>query len=265
MLFNFRLRPVCDIDPFGDCTLHWYGLTDGWYWISVGDDELFRYNRQFLETWTPPPAQPYVDYHIGRLWEDLLAILPNVLDPVPSGLADKVAPAAEWKDWLNRAREWTPDSDDDHACDLWYSASAWWALRRLDTGYLRWAPHVWFWRVGDRVNIRWDNSDAVENGVTVWQTVSGEVSLSLSDFLREVNGFHGRFMTGMARRVEEACHHWERSDVYIDFATLASEHPQRAQGLARSLNMPPGTGQEHNWAEIVEAIDKLDTLMKSAG
>ena len=30
---------------------HWFALTDGWFWIEVGDQELFRYSQQILEYW----------------------------------------------------------------------------------------------------------------------------------------------------------------------------------------------------------------------
>ena len=39
MLFEFVLRPLEEVQPWGvdEPTLHWFGLTDGWYWIEAGD------------------------------------------------------------------------------------------------------------------------------------------------------------------------------------------------------------------------------------
>lgn len=45
MLFNFMLRPTAEIAPWGtpdNPTLSWFGLSDGWYWISIAGDEIFR-------------------------------------------------------------------------------------------------------------------------------------------------------------------------------------------------------------------------------
>lgn len=46
-LFQFELRQLDQIQPWGapdDPNLHWFGLTDGWYWIQVGEDRLFEYS-----------------------------------------------------------------------------------------------------------------------------------------------------------------------------------------------------------------------------
>ena len=55
MLFNFRLKNTEDIAPWstpskGDAlSLHWFGLTDGWFWIDIGGQQLFRYSQQILD------------------------------------------------------------------------------------------------------------------------------------------------------------------------------------------------------------------------
>jgi hypothetical protein len=44
MLFNFRLRPLDQVIPWGDPeapTFHWFGLSDGEYWIEAGGTTLF--------------------------------------------------------------------------------------------------------------------------------------------------------------------------------------------------------------------------------
>jgi hypothetical protein len=45
MLFNFQLHPLEDTAPWGhegDYHLGWFGLTDSFYWLNVGEQELFR-------------------------------------------------------------------------------------------------------------------------------------------------------------------------------------------------------------------------------
>lgn len=52
MLFRFRLRPVADVMAWGDAEnqhLHWFGLTDGWYWLDAGGSELFRYDAALVD------------------------------------------------------------------------------------------------------------------------------------------------------------------------------------------------------------------------
>jgi hypothetical protein len=96
MLFNFELRPINEIAPWRPVSapdartpeylryphIGWFQLTDGWYWIETGQGELFCYSQAHLEIWKEKyPGHPwtesrYVDYHVVRLWEDLLDMLP---------------------------------------------------------------------------------------------------------------------------------------------------------------------------------------------
>jgi hypothetical protein len=43
-IFHFRLRELSAIQPWGqdDPYLSWFSLTDGWYWLTLGGQELFR-------------------------------------------------------------------------------------------------------------------------------------------------------------------------------------------------------------------------------
>ena len=45
MIFHFRLRDIDAIAPWGSPahpTLSWFGLSDGWYWLTLDGQELFR-------------------------------------------------------------------------------------------------------------------------------------------------------------------------------------------------------------------------------
>jgi len=69
--FRFRLRPITEVSPWGpDRRLHWFGLTDGWYWIEIDGLELLRYTPQTVQRWIgdgPAASTPYVDYYVVRL------------------------------------------------------------------------------------------------------------------------------------------------------------------------------------------------------
>ena len=50
MLIDFTLLPLAMVQPWGrpdNLSLHWFGLTDGQYWIEVGENKLFE--RQYLD------------------------------------------------------------------------------------------------------------------------------------------------------------------------------------------------------------------------
>jgi hypothetical protein len=53
MRVEFRLRALGEIAPWHDGDgshphLGWFGLTDGWYWIGLGEVELFRFSPAIL-------------------------------------------------------------------------------------------------------------------------------------------------------------------------------------------------------------------------
>ncbi|WP_370584974.1 DUF5984 family protein [Micromonospora sp. ANENR4] len=42
--FRFELYPLDEVSPWGrgQPRLHWFGLTEGWYWLEAGGQELLR-------------------------------------------------------------------------------------------------------------------------------------------------------------------------------------------------------------------------------
>src|SRR4051812_35106988 len=95
-LFNFVLRSPEQITQWAK-SLHWFGLTDGWYWLHLGDQEVPRSVKRSAEA---PDGLSYVDYNVVRLWEDLLDILPEILEPVPPDVAALTSKADSWREEL---------------------------------------------------------------------------------------------------------------------------------------------------------------------
>ncbi|WP_123601984.1 DUF5984 family protein [Micromonospora sp. Llam0] len=46
--FQFQLRPLDQVHPWGrdKQTLHWFGLTEGWYWLDLNGHQLLRYSAE---------------------------------------------------------------------------------------------------------------------------------------------------------------------------------------------------------------------------
>ncbi len=147
-LFNFQLRAFADIMPFNDHEepfLHWFGLTDGWYWLQMNEnDEFFRYSTDLLAHWEKnypedPTLLPYADYYVVRLWEDILEI------------EDK-----------------GEEEEDEEMWETYLQATMWWHERLLDTGYLTASPHLWFWNDGHSIHGFWDNSQLCIENIPAW-------------------------------------------------------------------------------------------------
>ena len=269
MLFDFELRPLEDIAPWSSLSLgsgeslHWFGLTDGFYWLDTGAGELFRYSDALVKHWaqTYPNATvcSYVDYQVARLWEDILYMLPSVLEPIPDDLATHIRPEglwgtdAGWDHWTSRAFEWADRQEDKTAWDELESAFRWWSDRRLDAGHLTTKPDVWFWREDD-LHIRWDNSDRLIDGVPAWASAAGHVSLSVPDFLAEVGSFNDRLMRQMAERVEAIQRHWSRPEMHIDREGLVKDHQYRSTLLDSALARTPQT----DWDAVRTALSEME-------
>jgi len=91
MLFNFKLTPLRDVVPWGVAgdspTLHWFGLTDGQYWIDVGGQRLFEYNAAVRHAGDPACCA----YQVARLVEDVNDMTPAVLKPVHADSAARIS------------------------------------------------------------------------------------------------------------------------------------------------------------------------------
>lgn len=248
-LFAFKLRDVDEIVPWGRSdalSLGWFGLTDGWYWMNVGQEQLFVGRDQ-------GSGPTYVDYQVVRLWEDVLDLLPAALEPVPGEIAALLEPGNDWLSWYGRACDWATDSGKRELLD---TATGWATRRWLDTGHLVAGPNVWFCRVEDRGLVLWDNRNRVQDGKPIWKATSGRLELPIDDFHAEVSGFHDRLMHAMSERVMAARDSWTRKDVRVDVPQLADEQRDRQTWLANALRRA-AVLEPTDWEAVAEGIQAL--------
>jgi Family of unknown function (DUF5984) len=272
-LFDFHLRPLADVQPWGtppDLSLSWFGLTDGFYRLRVGEEYLFSYSAaasRLLAARYPGFQGDYADYQVVRLWEDLCEILPDVLTPVPPELGRLLAgPTPNVLQWLNHTKDWLiPDDNDPNfniepaRYDLFESAVSWLDYRRLDSGHLQGGPRIWLWSTPDEVTLSWDNRDLQIEGVDRWSAHHGSFTLPRSTFMREVSAFDEDFLNQMSRRVEEVCAAWPRHEIRIDLAGLRREHVERTQTLAKALTTAP---QTPDWEIVLAAVNSIGSPAK---
>lgn len=168
--------------------LHWFGLTAGYYFLEVGDQKIFWYSeaacRQQGWAFPPTPAgfELAVSYQVCRLFEDIGAILPSVMEPVPEDIASLVDTAESQRDWQEFVERWDWE-DDTEAGLLWLSH------RTLDTGYLRAGPSPVCWRVGDTIKLRCDDRSTLLDGVKIWSNKVVEFTQPVDAFVADVQRF----------------------------------------------------------------------------
>ncbi|MEV4995650.1 DUF5984 family protein [Streptomyces niveus] len=218
--FRFGLTPVHDIQPWGGDapSLSWFSLTDGWYDIEADGRHLFRHGADGTS----------VDYYVVRLWEDVLDVLPEALEPVPADLVAFMA--GDHTRWL------PADSPDTEAAVTWYGQHA------LDTGYLRTAPHIRWWRT---------TAEAGDDLMTVTWThdpdgTAGRVTLPTPDFVAAVTALHHDLLGAMEERVTALEATGPPPGVHIDLPHLRHEQRDRASWLGRALERACDT----DWAAV---------------
>jgi hypothetical protein len=269
MNFHFKLLPVDEIAPWGKETpsLHWFGLTMGWFWITARDQELFRYTdaaQQFFQAGSdsPMPALPYEDYPVARYWEDLIEMLPSILDPIPDDIAVRIQDSETGGRWQEAARGWmeSDTADSDTAWETYYAAVGWWGNRTWDAGHLAYPPRFWLWRTGDTVLLRWDNrAVTVGDNIPVWTATYGEITVSVTDFIASVTSFDARFLDAMAARVETIRAHWSRPEIALDIDELIQSQKTQSTLLQAALNPFAWEARRGvSWDQVREAMSVIE-------
>lgn len=254
---HFQLKYIENTAEFGDVNRHqyWFGLTDGWYWISLQDIDLFRYATQSQEMHHDiDETLPFFSYYVARLWEDIIDILPRIMEPIPEDLWRRVATIDRADEWLRMANR---RLDAIEQLDIWDDSSrivAWYDERRLYPVPVQDAPGIWFLRVGDTITVRWETHHAMLDGVPVWSASDGEHDVTVSQLLGAVRSFDERLMTQMDERVNHAIASWSRPDVRLASAGLLLEQESRRAALPAALSRKPAPT---DWDHIRKILDAL--------
>ncbi|MCP2291381.1 DUF5984 family protein [Nocardia amikacinitolerans] len=244
MRVRFELAPLGEVVPWGEHRrLHWFGLTQGRYCLEVGGVELLRYAARPGNSKCDGGAAvaSWVDYYVVRLWEDLLAVLPSALEPVPADLAEFFAAGAER--WVETG---DPALLDDPAID---AASEAYSLRWTDTSYLRFGPAFRWWRTlgaEDTVTVAWQFTLDPDGEIMFSAPPSGTRTVSTEEFIAVVADFDHRLMQAMQERVDHLTAAGAAPGIELDIPALIREQAQRRTWLPRALTRQDDT----DWAAV---------------
>ncbi|MFC9330920.1 DUF5984 family protein [Kitasatospora sp. NPDC057015] len=230
--FRFELRALGEVAPWGDerhPVLHWFALTAGCYWIEAGGQELLRYSEATLRRWREESGgevHPYVDYFVVRIWEDVLEILADVLEPVPRDLVAFVSSDLSGH----------PIWDEDDIAPEAEAAADWHGRRSMYMGPLVNAPQPRWWRTvdeaGDRVTLTWTHEPGHRIGFAA--PPAGRLVLPTDDFLAAVTELDGALLAAMEQRVATLEASGPPVGVDLDLEQLRREHLDRAGWLERA-------------------------------
>jgi hypothetical protein len=241
-LFEFELKPLHLIEPWGEpdnpC-LHWFGLTDGHYYLNAKGHELYRYSEDILRHWegknTNSANLPYPDYQIVRFYEDLLDILPDVYQPIPDYIFDRIGTISSFELFFSRLNSFYENEENETLLEKFLPIRSFLQSRQLASLHLEEGPNIWFFRNNDVIYLRWLNGEKLIEGIPVWNDIKGEAAFSYLDFVKEVSSFHKTLISQMELRVMEVLSGKLCSKVHIDLKALKNEHEDRTQSLERAL------------------------------
>ncbi len=264
-LFEYKLKELKDVSMWGDESnkhLHWYGLTDGSYFFNLKDKKLFQYSDKIIEFWKKDKNElnletNYVTYQIARLHEDLLEIIPDILQPIPKDIFKYIENYEKQTKLQTHLQDLYESLDDESdLLDIYSLASDCLDLRRLSTGHLTNGPNIWFLLCDDIIYIRWNNENSTEKGIPIWSSLEGEITLTKDEFIAEVQLFHQRLMSDMDKRIQTIINSNPIPQITIDIDVLNEEHEKRKNTLKQSFTSPT---DKVAWNLVNKA---LDTLLK---
>jgi len=276
-LFEFKLHDIENIEPWteyrdgksSEPKLNWFALTDGFYYMNVGNEQLFKCSKERMFKWKIEcpeidESQVYVDYFIVRLYEDLLEILPNILQPIPNVLQSLISTNKRHAEWFNPLNDFYVNSLDEEnellVEKLYCNSTEWCDQRKLSTGHLQYSPDIFIWRHQDKIHIRW-NSRTNSKDFQPWSSPHGEFQLSVESFISEVTLFHNRLMKEMKERVQLIKNNNPVPKIKIDIKALIKEHNKREKSLKIALSEKPYV---KDFNEVIDALKQLNRLRKLA-
>lgn len=242
--FHFELRQLVDVEPWGTAEsglrLHWFGLTDGWYDIIIGEQ-----HRLFSQV----DDRRGIDYQVARLWEDLIEVVPAVLERVPQPLVAKLANVHAWQSWVEKACA----SSDRR--ELKSTALSWWFNRQLHAHHLVDAPSLAMWRSGDDVHMHWRSRPRRSEGPG-WASPNGEAITKAETLRAELNEFDRDLIAAMEARITAIERSWSKPEIEIDIEDLRRDHTRRVNHLecaVRYLHY-----YERDWDDVMGAMLELE-------
>jgi hypothetical protein len=264
-LINFKLRHPDNIIPWGehpDTSMHWFGLTDGEYWLDVNKTILYKYTDE-VPTGGDVNESIYVEYQLVRLIEDWTSIFGSIAEPVPDAfyaisqnnnyLYRFYGAAQQRLDDLSK----DPSIDVDTYYDTYDKTVEWVYSRTLTAIHLTYGPSISFFRNGNNISIVWKADHLTEDNIPVWTAQNGEVEMEYETFINEVEDFGNRFFDAMDTQVQIAVEK-DWGTTRLNKERLIQEQQERRVEFQKSLAVLKGEPTKHtDWDLINSLITKM--------
>lgn len=265
-MINFKLKELDQISPWGqepELSLHWFGLTDGYLWLTFGNETIYEYSKEAAE-YHEIESIPYNDYQLSRFIEDFTELFDQIRESIPSVLYDLTKDLAQFH---SDARKWldihTSDEEDysDFYFDEYDKLISWTYQRTFDSAHLIGGPHLSFFRRNDKIRIVWDTEHTLENGMSLWTAKDGHLEMDYADFVAKIKVFGLSFFAEMGKQIESTLAK-EWGNIKIDTQRLVEEHQEREEDFFAALSLLQQEPiDKTNWEEIGQLFDQMEREM----
>jgi flavodoxin len=264
-LINFKVKSPENIVPFGrepNTSMHWFGLTDGDYWLKLRDKTLYEYSDAKMQLWNGRPTR-YSGYYIVRLIEDLTDLFPVIAESVPASLYDIAKTYSSLNDLQEKNYAWIdtwPDEEtaDSAANDQQHDLLTRWVYTRtLYSSHLKGGPHLSFFRHEDKISLVWKADQVDDNEIPYWTAGNGQLEMDYHDFIYQVEDFGNRFFPAMAAQIALAVDR-DWGSTKLDKARLVQEQQERKADFERQLAiLKQGTSIKTDWDPIKALVKDI--------
>lgn len=264
-MINFKLRELDKISPWGvepELSLHWFAMTDGDLWLTIGNETIYEYSTEAINHWGNKTT-PYNDYPIVRFIEDFTELFDKIRETIPEEFYqltnDLKKFQADSKKWLDIYDE---DEESDFYFEVYDKLISWTYQRTFDSGHIIGGPHLSFFRRNNKLRIVWETERILENGIILWTAKDGSFEMDYSDFVEKIKAFGQSFFSAMDKQVELAVAK-EWGNIKIDKQRLVEEHKERKdEFLSNILQLSQEPTGKTNWAEVEKLFKRMTNEIK---
>lgn len=256
-LINFKLRHPDNIIPWDDnpgTSMHWFGLTEGEYWLDVNKATLYEYTNEVLTGGDGNDAT-HVEYQIVRLMEDWAGLFESIAEPVPDAFYGIARNSNYLYRFYGAASQWIEDLPEDPSIDVdsYYKTIEWIYSRTLTATHLTSGPGISFFRNGNNISIVWKADHLTEESTPIWTAQNGEVEMAYEMFVNEIEDFGNRFYNAMDAQVQIAVEKdWGTTD--LDKERLIEEQQERRTAFQKRLALLKGEPTKHTDWELINSL-----------
>lgn len=237
-LFEFELKSLDLIEPFGtkeDYHLHWFGLSDGQFYINCKGQKVFKSTEKYIQEIGSNCI--YVDYFVSRFHQDLLDHMIEVLIPVSRARHHILKDQESLHKLTEDIYEKIDSTNDDIVINKYCAELE--NLHRgvLDCGYLQYAPQIRMWLYEKTVYISCVADQISKNGNRVWEESHIHYEISIDQYKEEIRDFHDRFIKAMSHRIDQISQTTFSPNIKLDLVGLKENHLENSLLLEDRLNL----------------------------